>query len=169
MGDRIVTDKTKLRVPSEPVDLTDPKTRFLARRVLTAATIGRNARGLAAPQIGVHRRMFHYSFARLGDVDGGVAVDRGGLTAVGIVCNPVLLETSEGSWAREEGCLSFPRQFILVERPVTAHFEWYDHHGERHETTLSGMAARVWLHELDHLDGVLMVDRAAPGTPLLRL
>lgn len=165
MSERIVTSPERLRRPSAPVEF-DAKARFLARRLLTAATASRRVRGVAAPQIGVHQRMFHWSFAGLPDVDGGRPVDRGGLPSGGIACNPTLLESSDETWTREEGCLSFPRKFIIVERPLTAHFEWFTVEGERREVTLGGYAARIWLHEADHLDGVLYMDRA-PAKPVV--
>lgn len=169
MSDRIVTDHAKLRRPSTPVTF-DAKTRFLAKRLSRAASEGdRRVRGIAAPQLGVHQHMFYWNFAGLGPEDGGQPVDRGGLPASGIACNVTLLDHSDETWDREEGCLSFPRQFILVRRPVTGRFEWHNHHGERFEVALVGMAARVWMHELDHLNGVLMTERAAPNAELHRL
>lgn len=169
MSDRIVTEQDRLRRPSTPVAF-DAKTRFLAQRLSRAASEGdRRIRGIAAPQLGVHQQMFYWNFAGLGDTDGGQRVDRGGLSSSGIACNVALLDTSDETWVREEGCLSFPGRFIFVERPLIGRFEWYTRRGDRCEVTLVGMAARVWMHELDHLHGVLMVDRAAPDAELHRL
>lgn len=168
MGERIVVEQERLRRPSAQVEF-NPKARFLARRLSTAAGDGRNVRGIAAPQIGVHQHMFYWNFSGMAQEDCGVSVDRGGLPASGIACNVVLLESSEETWDREERCLSFPRKFVVARRPVTGVFEWFTHRGERQEVTLGGMAARVWMHELDHCNGVLMVDRAAPGMELHRV
>lgn len=161
MTDRIITDLDRLRTPSAPVEF-DAKTRFASKKLLTAAS-QRRCLGLAAPQVGLFRRMFLY------DLSPYSQRERGGLRPRGVVCNPKLLSASADTWDREEGCLSFPRRFIIATRPVSAHFEWFDVDGNRHEVTLSGMPGRVWLHESDHLDGVLMVDRAAPEAKLTRL
>lgn len=163
MPDRIVTEVDRLRVPSEPIVDFDAKTRHLARRLVTAATGGRKVLGLSAPQIGARWTMFHFNLTPYG------GPERGGLPSKGVVCNPRLLAVSDATWDREEGCLSFPRQFLMVTRPVSAGFEWFDIRGERHEVELSGMPARVWMHETDHLIGTLMTDRAAPGARLVRL
>lgn len=169
MGERIVTEQDRLRRPSSPVEF-DAKARFLAKRLSAAAAEGtRRVRGIAAPQIGVHQHMFYWNFAGLDTTDGGYPVDRGGLSSSGVACNVTLLEQSDETWDREERCLSFPRKFILARRPLTGRFEWFTHHGERREVVLAGMAARVWMHELDHLNGVLMIDRAAPGAELHRI
>lgn len=162
MRDLIVTSVERLRVPSEPVAF-DAKTKMLARSLMTAATRDHKALGLAAPQIGARWQMFHYNLAPYG------GPDRGGLPAKGIVCNPRLLAASEETWDRWEGCLSFPRQTLMVTRPVTAGFEWFDLDGGHHEIELSGMPARVWMHETDHLAGTLFTDRSAAGATLIRI
>lgn len=167
MADRIVTERDRLSKPSAPVEF-GPKARHLARRLVAVALSDRQVRGVAAPQIGVYQRMFHWNFAGLKADDGGITVDRGGLGSSGIACNPSVLDVSEETWVREEGCLSFPRRWLDVVRPVTATFEWFSTDGERHEATLGGYAARIWLHESDHLDGVLFTERAAPGAELHR-
>ena len=168
MAERIVTERDRLSQPSDPV-VVGPKAKFLARRLAAAAADGgRRVRGVAAPQIGVHQRMFHWDFAGLKPAENGVPTDRGGLPNSGIACNPKVLDASDETWVREEGCLSFPRRWLDVVRPVTARFEWYTLNGDRCEVTLGGYAARIWLHETDHLNGVLFTERAAPGATLHR-
>lgn len=162
MRSQIVTNPDRLRIPSTPVAF-DAKTRLVANRLAAEARDRRRkALGLAAPQIGVRLRMFAYN---LGDFP-----ERGGLPRNGVVCNPEVVAVSDDTWDREEGCLSFPRQFSVATRPRTATIRWYTPDGSSHTTELDGMPCRVWLHEIDHLDGVLMFDRAAPGTvPLVAL
>ena len=154
----IVKDEARLRVPSLPVEF-DAKTRKAAHSLVLAASGVNRALGLAAPQIGVRRRMFHYDLSRY---------PHAGIPTRGVVCNPTVIDSS-GSWDREEGCLSFPRKIVVVRRPSAATFEWFTVDGERCEATLSGMAARVWLHETDHLDGILMFDRQADDTRVVVL
>lgn len=101
--------------------------------------------GLAAPQVGVQKRMFTY------DVGEGPQV----------IFNPEVAET-EGEWIYEEGCLSIPGFHFEIVRPNLVTITGIDIDGN--PTTLQGeeLLGRVFLHELDHLDGVLMLDRLDP-------
>lgn len=107
--------------------------------------------GLAANQVGVLRRLFTYDDPGDDDVEG----------TAGAVVNAVLLGSSEDVEESDEGCLSFPGLFYPVKRPLTVHVRHQDLHGEEHEVELSGFGARIWLHEMDHLNGVLFVDHLA--------
>jgi peptide deformylase len=109
--------------------------------------------GLAANQVGVLRSLFTWELP--GDEADGT------LTVGGAVVNPVLLGTSEAVEQHDEGCLSFPGLFYAVERPIGVHVRHQDLLGETHEVELEGFAARVWLHEMDHLAGVLFIDHLA--------
>ena len=101
--------------------------------------------GLAAPQVGVQKRMFTY------DVGEGAEV----------LINPEIVET-EGEWAYEEGCLSIPGFHFEIVRPKLVTITGVDIDGR--EVVIQGdeLLGRVFLHELDHLDGVLMIDRLDP-------
>ena len=101
--------------------------------------------GLAAPQVGVQKRLFTY------DVGEGPQV----------LINPEIVET-EGEWAYEEGCLSIPGFHFEIVRPKLVTITGVDIDG--HEVEIQGdeLLGRVFLHELDHLDGVLMLDRLEP-------
>ena len=101
--------------------------------------------GLAANQVGVLRRLFTWS---TGDEHG---------TCV----NPQVLETSEEEQEGEEGCLSFPGLFYPTVRPLRARLRAYDVHGEPFEREGEGLLARVFLHEIDHLNGILFIDHLA--------
>lgn len=107
--------------------------------------------GLAANQVGVLRRLF--TFDDPGDDDRE--------PSAGAVVNPVLLDASEESELIDEGCLSFPGLFYPVERQLEVVVRHQDLHGEEHETALQGFGARIWLHEMDHLNGVLFIDHLA--------
>lgn len=104
--------------------------------------------GLAANQVGVLKRLFTWSD---GEDDG----------AAGSVTNPRLLDASEEVQEGDEGCLSFPGLFYPLDRPLRVQVAWQNLHGEDHEVELEGFLARVWLHEMDHLDGVLFIDHLA--------
>ncbi len=105
--------------------------------------------GLAAPQVGVSLRL-----VVVGDEDG-----RG----VRALINPVIVEQG-GQVTAEEGCLSIPGIFAPVTRAVWVRLEARDADDKPVELTARGLRARVLQHELDHLDGVLFLDRLDPVT-----
>lgn len=102
--------------------------------------------GLAAPQLGISQRLLVY---RLGHEAPVVAL-----------VNPELEWSSEDQEVLEEGCLSIPGIHVDVERPLHVRVRARDELGEERLVEASGLEARVIQHEIDHLDGVLMVDRA---------
>jgi peptide deformylase len=101
--------------------------------------------GLAAPQLGISQRLLVY---RIG-ADAPVIA----------LANPEIEWRSEEAETLEEGCLSIPGVTVDVERPVHVRVRALDDHGEGRLVEASGLAARVIQHELDHLDGVLILDR----------
>ena len=106
--------------------------------------------GLAANQVGVLKRLFTWE---LFDEDGG--------STHGAWVNPEVLETSEAIQEGEEGCLSFPGLYFPTKRPLEARIRARDIHGEEHEVTGVGTLARILLHEIDHLNGILFIDHLA--------
>ncbi|MDP8960876.1 MAG: peptide deformylase [Actinomycetota bacterium] len=101
--------------------------------------------GLAANQVGILKRLFTWEVE-----------DRHGT-----VCNPVMEDVSEELQEGEEGCLSFPGLFYPIERPLRVQVRHQDLSGDEHTTDAEGFLARVFLHELDHLNGVLFIDHLA--------
>jgi len=104
--------------------------------------------GLAAPQVGVQKRFFVY---QVPDDDSGPSV----------LLNPQVVETA-GEWEYEEGCLSLPGLSFDIVRPKLVTVKGLDLDGN--EVVLQGdeLLGRIFLHEIDHLDGVLMLDRLDP-------
>lgn len=98
--------------------------------------------GLAAPQVGVQRRFFVYD---LGD-DPRVMI------------NPIV-EEGDGEWVYEEGCLSVPGLAWDIVRPKEIHITGYDLDGNEISIEADELEARLFQHELDHLDGILLIDR----------
>lgn len=98
--------------------------------------------GLAGPQVGVQKRIFVY------DVGEGPQV----------VINPEVRESS-GEWAFDEGCLSIPGLSFELVRPKEVHLVGYDLHGNELSIEADELLARCFQHELDHLDGVLFIER----------
>jgi peptide deformylase len=101
--------------------------------------------GLAANQVGVLRRVFVIQAAE--DEEPRALV------------NPVIVERSEVTEADDEGCLSMQGVVVGVERPVRVRIDARDEQGNAVELELEELPARVAQHELDHLDGVLILDR----------
>ena len=112
-----------------------------------------NGAGLAANQVGVLRRLFTWGLP--GGVDGD------GEDELGAYVNPEILETSEEVQDGEEGCLSFPGLFYPTKRPLRARIKAFDVHGEPIEREGEGLLARIFLHEIDHLNGILFIDHLA--------
>jgi len=108
--------------------------------------------GLAAPQVGVQKRLFVY------DVGEGPQA----------IVNPTIVE-ADGEWYHDEGCLSIPGLRLGIVRPNRVHIVGYDLDGN--EISLEGdeFLGRVFQHEVDHLDGVLMVERLEEDTRKLAL
>ncbi len=98
--------------------------------------------GLAAPQVGVEQRFFVY------EIDDGP----------GVLVNPRVIET-EGEWTYDEGCLSIPGLSFEIVRPKLVTVEALDLDGNEVIVQGDELLGRCLLHEIDHLDGVLMFDR----------
>jgi peptide deformylase len=135
-----------LKSSATPVDRFDES---LRRQVARMAGIMNDAYGvgLAAPQLGVSQRLLVY---RVGP-DAPVIV----------LANPEIEWTSSDSEGLEEGCLSIPGITVDVERPVHVRVRALDEQGEPRSVEASGLEARVIQHEMDHLDGVLILDRTS--------
>ena len=106
--------------------------------------------GLAAPQIGKSLRMFV--------VDASPFEEKECEGFKKVFINPEILEESEEEWAFEEGCLSIPGVREDVFRPEWIKIKYNDEDWNEHTIELDGLAARVFQHEFDHIDGVLFTD-----------
>jgi peptide deformylase len=98
--------------------------------------------GLAAPQVGIERRIFVYD------------VGEGPMTVI----NPAIVE-SRGEWEYEEGCLSVPDLHWPIVRPKEVHLVGHDLQGRELSIDADELLGRVFQHELDHLDGILLLQR----------
>ena len=105
-----------------------------------------NGLGLSANQCGVFERVFIV-----------------GNEEIVIVCiNPKLIKASDDLIKDNEGCLSFPGLFLKVERAALVEVEYYDLQGKKYNTTFTGLTARCFLHELDHMNGITMNKHVKP-------
>jgi len=103
--------------------------------------------GLAATQVGVMHRLLVYRT----ELEGAVAA----------LANPVLEWSSKETESAEEGCLSLPGVAVEVDRPIHVRVRAQDERGQPITVEASGLEARVIQHEMDHLDGVLILDRTS--------
>ncbi len=107
--------------------------------------------GLAAPQVGVSKRVIV--------IDPGAR--EGEESNLIVLANPVII-SAEGEDVAEEGCLSLPDFTTNVPRAEMVVVRGMDREGEEFEYEASGLLARIFQHEIDHLDGVLLLQKASP-------
>ncbi len=106
--------------------------------------------GLAAPQVGVMKRLLVMDCIKDGPAEPMVLV------------NPVVDWASEDQTVYEEGCLSIPDQYADVKRPAAVRVRWTDLEGAEQERQFDGLWATCVQHEIDHLDGKLFIDYLGP-------
>ena len=135
-----------LRMKAPPVAEFDDDLKRLATR-LGELMKDANGVGLAATQVGVLRRVF--VFAR-------------GEDEVGVLVNPEIVRRGDEAETDDEGCLSIQGVTMPVERSNSVRIEGRDANGEEVAYDLEGTPARIVQHELDHLDGMMILDRTTP-------
>jgi peptide deformylase len=143
---RLYPDAT-LRRPAEPVENVDDEIRAIVARMIELMKAEKGV-GLAAPQVGLPIRVFVTDSPEDGE------------TLVYI--NPELRLLPGERERREEGCLSIPGVHVEIERPMAATLSAQDLKGHVIEREAHGFTARIWQHEMDHLNGVLILDRMSP-------
>lgn len=131
-----------LREKSPAVEKTDSRILDLIKDMLE--TMERNnGAGLAAPQVGQNLRIF--------------VIDKD-LTKKQVFINPKIIKRSKKAETCEEGCLSFPGMFIKIPRAKSLKIKALDENGKEFKLKAKGLCARAIQHELEHLDGILLVD-----------
>ncbi len=141
-----------LRRVAEPVGEFDEELQEIVRAMFRRMTASKGV-GLAAPQVGLRRRILVLNPTENPEDD---------LALV----NPRIVDRSGPTSVMEEGCLSFPTIYAEIERPEECTVEAWSPEGERIEATFLGFPSRVIQHEHDHLEGVLLVDRMSPADKL---
>ena len=132
-----------LHQKAQPVKQIGPEQQKIAADLLKALHDGKGI-GLAGPQIGIMERIFVIH------IEGG---------APHVFINPSIIETSQELAKYEEGCLSIPGFYADIVRPVKIKVQAWNEAGRPFTLEVSGLPARVILHEYDHLDGILFIDR----------
>lgn len=138
-----------LKTRAAPIAQVDDEVRRLAADMLETMYRAPGI-GLAAPQVGVSRRLVV--------IDVAEGEERRPMTLV----NPEIFWRSTELATAEEGCLSLPDQYADVTRPAAVKVRFLDQRGEPQEIAADGLLARCLQHEIDHLDGILFVDRLSP-------
>ena len=150
MAVRIVREEGDeiLRKKSREVEQVDDRIRDLLNDMVD--TMHKyNGVGLSAVQVGILKRLVVIDLYD----------DKGPIKLV----NPVILKT-KGEQEVEEGCLSFPNKYAKMIRPAEVVAEALDENGKKIKIKAKGLLAQAICHELDHLDGVLFIDKMIPGT-----
>ncbi|MCD6376554.1 MAG: peptide deformylase [Caldisericaceae bacterium] len=138
-----------LRKVAAPITEFDEDLKKFARDMIEVMHV-EDGIGLAAPQIGISKQI--------------IAVDASELVEdeyPRVFINPEILESS-GEWVVEEGCLSIPGVREEVKRPEKILLKFQDETGELFTEEFSGWLSRILQHEIDHLNGILFVDRISP-------
>lgn len=136
-----------LKQKAAPVDPTVEKDLTQLCRAMAKAMYDAPGIGLAAPQIGVLKRVIVYDLE-----------DEGRVVAL---CNPEIVEHADEREFDDEGCLSLPGITVPVERAFAVVCEAHNLKGEPVRLEASDFHARLLQHEIDHLDGILIIDRAS--------
>lgn len=143
------TDPILLKVTPEYVFDDDLAKRKQIEELMFSIMFANNGIGLAAPQVGLSERFF---IMQKSDGDQ-------------IACyNPEVLEFSDEIEAESEGCLSFPLLYLTVKRPVTITGKFQNTTGDVIVQSLSGIDARCFLHELDHLNGIVFTSKVGSAS-----
>jgi peptide deformylase len=142
----LVIPDQRLRAVADPVDVVDEEVRTLARDMLETMYDAPGI-GLAAPQIGVLRRVVVMDLAKEGETPAPL-----------VMINPEILKVSDETAVSEEGCLSIPELYYEVERPSEVTVRYTDLDGKTVEIDATERLAVCVQHEIDHLDGVLYID-----------
>lgn len=152
---RIYTcDEPELRTECEPVALDDEGQMGVVLAMedeMARLMYETNGCGIAAPQVGQVQRFIVVDCAW--DAKTGENKDPT------LMINPTIVSTSDEVESAVEGCLSVPGVNVLVERPSEIVFGYHDETGKYHESAADGLLARCVQHEIDHLDGITLVEK----------
>jgi len=141
-----------LKSKTKPVELEAWKKADSNRLIRDMQTVMRTADGvgLSANQVGLNLRLFVAE----------IPADQGRAKKFYAIINPEIVKQSEEKTETEEGCLSVPETFGVVSRPEKIVIAGFDRNGKKIKIKAWGLLARVFQHEIDHLNGILFIDKA---------
>lgn len=143
----ITAPDPRLKVKAKPVAKVDKDVRKLMDDML-ATMYEAPGIGLAAPQVGVAKRVIVLDIAAKDEKPAPLAM-----------ANPEIVWTSDETVTWEEGCLSVPEHYADVKRPASIRVRYLDRENEIRELDAAGLLATCIQHEMDHLEGVLFIDK----------
>ena len=150
-------------------DISSPKIKKVIREMKEALNSQDDGVAIAAPQIGYSLRIFIVS-KKVFEINKAVKENPRGISSTGLVfINPVIKKVSKEKKGLEEGCLSVRFLYGKVERSNKATISAYNEAGKKFERGGTGLLAQIFQHEVDHLNGILFIDKAksleelAPG------
>lgn len=145
LGDRV------LRQPAKRIAKIDDEIRLLAKQMLQTM-YSEEGIGLAAPQVGIHKQLIVIDCEPDNPQNQPL-----------ILINPTITKMSQEACVSQEGCLSIPGVFLDVTRPEAIEVTFKDENGRPQKLVAKDLLARVIQHEIDHLNGVVFVDRVDNG------
>ena len=141
LGDRV------LRQPAKRITKIDDELRQLVREMLQTM-YSKDGIGLAAPQVGVHKQLIVIDLEPDNPANPPL-----------VLINPTIKQVSKDICVAQEGCLSIPNVYMDVKRPETVEISYKDEYGRPKTLKANDLLARCIQHEMDHLNGVVFVDR----------
>ncbi|BAY23047.1 peptide deformylase [Calothrix sp. NIES-2100] len=141
LGDRV------LRQPAKRITKIDDELRQLIREMLQTM-YSKDGIGLAAPQVGVHKQLIVMDLEPDNPANPPL-----------VLINPTIKQVSKEICVAQEGCLSIPNVYLDVKRPETVEISYKDEYGRPKTLKANDLLARCIQHEMDHLNGVVFVDR----------
>jgi peptide deformylase len=148
----IIAPDPRLKIKSFLVEKVDAEIKNLVHDMFETMYDARGI-GLAAVQVGVHKRVLVADVAWREDAEG--------IASAGeqyVLINPEIINDAGDEHIYKEGCLSFPEQFAEVTRPSEIRVKFLDLEGKKQEETFDGLLATCIQHEIDHLNGIVFVD-----------
>ena len=136
----------RLKHKSIEVESFDTDLQKIVKNMYDTLHASGNGIGLAAPQVGIKKRIVVIDLKEEGKSDP--------ITFV----NPKILKLSEEKFINEEGCLSVPEYYAEVERSKEVELEWFDENGKKKVKKVKGLLSICIQHEIDHLNGTLFID-----------
>ena len=141
---------TVLRTQVTEWDFQNPPTNPVqVENVMLDTLFAHHGIGLAAPQVGLPYRVFTMGYS-------------GSPESAQAFFNPIVVKTVDDIDDWEEGCLSFPGVYVNIKRPKKILARWQNAKGEWQESEFDGYNCKCFLHELDHLEGIVFQDRVSP-------
>ena len=152
-GDQVLRDTAK-DIPTE--DIESPEIKKLLKKMSETLATQRDGVAIAAPQIGVSLRVFIVSgklFDTEGELNDSTQPDL-------VFINPEITKVSKDTSSEEEGCLSVTGKYGEVKRANKTTIRAFNENGEVFERGGSGLLSKIFLHEMDHLNGILFIDKS---------